>query len=158
MNQKKSVKFLFAPLFILFLALFASCGEKGSSLNDGYYTAEAAEFDEHGWKEYVTICVSGGQIIFIEYNAFNPSGFIKSWDMDYMRVMNATDGTYPNFYARSYGRQFLEHQGTDGVDAISGATHSYHTFLTLADTVLKNAREGNADTALVHFNADRAEL
>ena len=65
------------PVLVLVSLALLSCGSRASDLKDGYYTAEQAEFDEHGWKEYVTICVSGGEIILIEYNAFNASGFIK---------------------------------------------------------------------------------
>ena len=136
---------------IFFLAVMISCGKEGSSLKDGYYTAEAAAFDEHGWKEYVTICVSGGRIILIEYNAFNTSGFIKSWDMNYMRMMNAADGTYPNAYTRYYAGQMLGRQGTAGIDSISGATNSYRSFLKLAEAALENARQGNAETMLVRI-------
>ena len=148
---KKRKTTLKTCLVLCFFMQLASCGENAYFLKDGYYTAEAAEFDEHGWKEYLTISVSGGRIILVEYDAFNPSGFIKSWDMDYMRIMNAEDGTYPNAYTRYYGRQFLERQGADSIDAISGATHSYHTFLSLAEAVLKNAREGNNNTSQVNF-------
>jgi major membrane immunogen (membrane-anchored lipoprotein) len=132
------------------LALMAgSCSGAEYPLKDGYYCAEAAEFDDFGWKEYVTIRVTSGRIIIVEYNAFNRSGFIKSWDMDYMRVMNASDGTYPNAYTRYYGRQFLESQGTEGVDLLSGATHSYHSFLQLAEAVLEKARRGDSTTGRV---------
>ena len=136
-------------LFIVLLS--AGCGKIHFGLIDGYYTAEAAEFDDFGWKEYLTICVSGGKIILVEYNAYNSSGFIKSWDMDYMRVMNAADGTYPNAYTRHYGALFLKHQGLDGIDALSGASHSYLVFTSLAEAVLENAQTGNSKTALVQF-------
>ena len=120
-------------------------------MKDGFYTAEAANFDQHGWKEYVTICVSDGRIVQVEYDAFNLSGFIKSWDTHYMRVMNASSGTYPNFYTRSYGSQLLKHQGTAGVDCITGATESYETFLKLAEAVIANAHQGDIETIQVHF-------
>jgi major membrane immunogen (membrane-anchored lipoprotein) len=137
-------------VFWAFLAaLCASCAGNDSGLRDGYYTAEAAEFDEYGWKEYVTICVSGGRITLVEYNAINASGFIKSWDMRYMRLMNATDKTYPNAYTRYYCSRLLDNQGTDGVDRISGATNSHNTFIKLADRALENARQGNTETTLV---------
>lgn len=139
--------------YIIFATLLLSCAKNSSVLYDGYYTAEVAEFDKHGWKEYITVCVSGGQIILVEYNAYNHSGFIKSWDINYMREMNEIDGTYPNAYTRYYSRQFLEKQGTDGIDALSGATQSYTVFISLAKAVLKNAKEGNNKTALVHLGA-----
>jgi major membrane immunogen (membrane-anchored lipoprotein) len=138
-------------LYIFFVFFFISCSGGKFSLKDGYYTAEAAEFDTHGWKEYVTICVSLGRIIMIEYNAFNPSGFIKSWDLNYMRVMKVHDGTYPNAYARAYMGQLLASQGTDGVDCVAGATTSYYTFIRLAEAALENARQGNSATQLVYI-------
>jgi len=137
--------------FLSFLLLLASCVKNSQDLLDGYYTAETSEFDTNGWKEYLTICVSGGQIILVEYDSYNSSGFIKSWDMDYMRTMNEAKGTYPNAYSRYFGRQLIEKQGTDKIDVLSGASRSYRVFITLAKAVLENAREGNSKTALVHF-------
>jgi major membrane immunogen (membrane-anchored lipoprotein) len=118
-------------------------------MKDGYYTAGMAEFDGHGWKEYVTICVSGGKIITVEYNAYNRSGFIKSWDMDYMRSMNGRDGTYPNEYTRIYAGRLLRDQGTERIDGIAGATASYHSFVRLADAATENARTGRTAVSLV---------
>ena len=132
--------------------ILVSCSASKYHYQDGYYTAEAAEFDAHGWKEYVTVYVSTGQILLVEYNAFNTAGFIKSWDMDYMRVMNASDGTYPNAYTRYYGEKLLTDQGIQNIDIISGATHSYYSFLQLAEAVLENARRGDGATRTVTLN------
>ena len=140
---RKHIIWAFAAVFLF------SCAPARHVLQDGYFTAELAEFDAYGWKEYITIRVFGGRIIFVDYNAFNPSGFVKSWDMNYMRIMNATDGTYPNAYTRQLARQFLESQEAKSVDAISGATVSYHLFLQLAEAVLESSRQGNTQTVLV---------
>jgi major membrane immunogen (membrane-anchored lipoprotein) len=141
---------------VLTVTAVASCLSGGNSLKDGYYCAEATEFDSYGWKEYVAVCVSGGRIIQVDYNAFNVSGFIKSWDMNYMRVMNAVDGTYPNAYTRHYGGKFLENQGINEVDALSGATYSHVYFLQLSQAVLENARIGDTATRLVPLNEPEA--
>jgi len=130
-----------------------SCGRNDFVLKDGYYTVEEAEYDTRGWKDYLTVCISGGQIILAEYNAYNPAGLLKSWDMDYMRLMKTEDRTYPNAYCRYYARQFLEHQDIYGIDALSGATESYSIFISLAKAVLKNAREGNRSTTQVYHEA-----
>lgn len=137
--------------YLCIILIFVSCAGKSSLLKDGYYTAEVVGFDGDGWKEYVTICVSGGQIIHIEYNAYNLSGFLKSWDMECMRKMNAEHKIYPSACFRHYGRLFLENQGVDGIDVLSGSTNSYSVFIKLAEAVLANARNGNRRTALVHF-------
>ena len=142
----------------VFLLPMLSCGRSYNTLKDGYYTAVAAVFDDYGWKEYVTICVSGGRIILAEYDAYNSSGFIKSWDMDYMRVMEAQDGTYPNAYTRYYSSNLIERQSTSGIDALSGASHSFPSFISLADTVLKNAAEGNNKTTIVMFGELLGEM
>jgi major membrane immunogen (membrane-anchored lipoprotein) len=132
-----------------FIFSFFSCSRYDSVLEDGYYTAEAREFDEHGWKEFITICVSGGKIITVEYNAKNPGGLIKSWDMNYMRVMNDRDGTYPNEYTRLYGAQLLELQGIEGIDGISGATNSYNSFIQLAEAALNQSKAGDTHVVFV---------
>ena len=56
------MKRIFTILLSLLLASFlTACGGQ-TGLQDGYYTAQAAEFN-FGWKEYVTILVKGGNII-----------------------------------------------------------------------------------------------
>ena len=146
MNMLK--KCMIAPILAGLLLL--SCGRNSSALKDGYYNAESDEFDYEGWKEYLTICVSGGRIILAEYNAYNHSGFIKSWDMDYMRDMSAWGGTYPNLYYRHYARLLLRFQEeTSEIDVLSGASRSYPVFIKLAEAVIRNACEGNSKTTLV---------
>jgi major membrane immunogen (membrane-anchored lipoprotein) len=149
MGKKRLVPLIFLA------ALYMSCGGNSTALKDGYYTAEAAEFDSHGWKEYVTLSISSGKICMVEYNAFNPSGLVKSWDMNYMRLMNAASGSYPNAYTRYYAGQLLTRQGTEGIDALSGASDSYRTFLRLADAALENARRGDTGPRMVSFGGER---
>ena len=60
---------------LLTASLLSACGSQ-TKLQDGYYTAQASEFS-HGWKEYITILVTDGSIISVEYNAENASGFVK---------------------------------------------------------------------------------
>ena len=127
--------------------LLTGCGE-GEGLRDGYYTAQASDYN-YGWKEYITIMVKGGSIVSVEYNAENPSGFIKSWDNAYMQNMLHSNGTYPNEYTRFYAGQLLEGQGQGSIDAISGATSSYNSFQKLASAVLEQARKGDSSIVLV---------
>lgn len=134
------------------LGIFSGCVlQRSDMMKDGYYTAVAAEFDEHGWKEYITIYVSGGTIVTTDYNAKNASGFIKSWDMEYMRVMNHVSGTYPNEYTRLYAEALMNTQNAQQVDAITGATHSYHTFVQLADAAIAQARSGDKSVCFVEI-------
>ncbi|MCI8828620.1 MAG: FMN-binding protein [Ruminiclostridium sp.] len=142
------MKRMFCFLLLLALALpLTACGGQ-DTLQDGYYTAQAAEFS-HGWKEYITILVKDGSIISVEYNAENASGFIKSWDNAYMQTMLHSNGTYPNEYTRNYASQFLEGQGTGEVNAITGATSSHGSFQKLSAAVLDQARKGDSSVVFV---------
>lgn len=143
------MKRIFAMLLSLLMtaALLTACGGQ-AGLQDGYYTAQMSQFS-HGWKEYITIMVKGGSIVSVEYNAENPSGFIKSWDNAYMQNMLHTSGTYPNEYTRFYAAQLLERQEADRIDALSGATSSYGSFQKLAAAVLEQARKGDSSIVFV---------
>lgn len=140
---------------ILMCMLLSACSQtQVSQMQDGYYTAEAAHFDAHGWKEFMTIYVNNNKIVTVEYNAKNASGFIKSWDMNYMRDMMANDGTYPNKYARDYAAGLLNKQNPDAVDALSGATHSYGSFKLLAEAVIAQAKTGDKSVVFVEFPSE----
>ncbi|MCI8338422.1 MAG: FMN-binding protein [Lachnospiraceae bacterium] len=147
-------KIMISALSICLLAcsLLTSCGEK-EGMQDGYYTAELSEY-HFGWKEFVTICVMEDKIVSVEYNAKNPSGFIKSWDIAYMRNMNSVQGTYPNKYTRTYGAQLLEEQNADHLDAVSGASSSGKNFNKLAAAVLEKAKKGDTSIAIVEVESE----
>ena len=132
---------------LLMMSLLTACGDQ-PRLQDGYYTAQAEEFN-YGWKEYITILVKGGNIVSVEYNAENASGFIKSWDNAYMQTMLHSDGTYPNEYTRYYANQLLEGQGEGSIDAITGASSSHATFQILAQAVLEQARKGDSSIVFI---------
>lgn len=132
---------------LLMMSLLTACGDQ-PRLQDGYYTAQAEEFN-YGWKEYITILVKGGNIVSVEYNAENASGFIKSWDNAYMQTMLHSDGTYPNEYTRYYANQLLEGQGEGNIDAITGASSSHASFQILAQAVLEQARKGDSSIVFI---------
>ena len=135
---------------MLLLTLLTACSDKatGTELQDGYYTAQAAEFS-HGWKEYITIMVKGGSIVSVEYNAENASGFIKSWDSNYMQNMLKAQGTYPNEYNRYYASQLQNGQGKNTIDVLTGATSSYYSFQKLSAAVIEQARRGDSSIVIV---------
>jgi major membrane immunogen (membrane-anchored lipoprotein) len=137
-------------VLVSLLGVINSCANSSSRLKDGYYTAEMSEYDEYGWKEFMTICVNNGIISQVEFNAKNIGGFIKSWDMDYMKVMKDATGTYPNEYSRFFSSQFVEDQNVDSIDILTGATDSWDNFMLLARAVLKSAENGARSATIVH--------
>ena len=141
---------------IIVLTICSACSSDSEKLFDGYYMAEADSFDSHGWKEFISIYVNNNKIITVEYNAKNPTGFIKSWDMDYMRRMNASDGNYPNKYTRTYARDLLIRQNPSEVVAVTGATDSWHSFRLLAKAALEKAQKGDKNIAFVDLSHPEA--
>lgn len=142
------MKRVFSVVLILAcIVMLTACGDQ-TGLQDGYYTAQAADFS-YGWKEYITIMVKGGSIVSAEYNAENASGFIKSWDNAYMQTMLHAQGTYPNEYTRYYASQLLEGQGEREIDALTGATSSWGSFQKLVAAVIEQAKQGDSSIVIV---------
>lgn len=135
--------------FSLLLAAFLLGGCSAQpKMKDGFYTAETADFS-HGWKEYLCIMVKNDTIVYAEFNAKDPSGYIKAWDNAYMERMNSVQGTYPNEYTRAYVAQLIEVQNSEEIDAVSGASSSGGNFLKLSAAVIEQARKGDSSTAIV---------
>ena len=130
------------PFLLTAMILLSGCG--ADTMKDGYYTAEMEEFS-HGWKEYVCIQVKDNTIVSAEFNAKDASGFVKSWDNEYMRNMGLVDGTYPNRYTREYVKQLMEQQKDIEVELLTGATHSGDNFAKLVPAVIEQARKGDSN-------------
>lgn len=149
MKMKKTAVLL---IMTCFLAAFAGCGS-GNKMENGYYTAEMSDFS-HGWKEYVCIYVKNDKIVSAEFNAKDPSGFIKAWDNEYMRNMQSVTGNYPNKYTRGYVQQLIDGQKDTEVDTLSGATHSGGNFAKLIDAAIGQAQKGDFSAAIVPAGAE----
>ena len=132
-------------------ALLSGCAENRmtGTLADGYYTAETGEFDRAGWKEFISIYVSGGRIVSVEYNGKNASGLLKSWDPIYMQKMNERTGTYPTEYTRIFSSSLLDRQDPDFIDAVSGATRSHEIFKLLAKAAVDQSKHGSRKVVFV---------
>lgn len=141
---------MLAALILLIAALFGGCSSSGGAdLKDGYYTAEATSFDSLGWKHYLTTYVNQDRIVTVEYNSKNASGFIRSWDMDSMRRMNAETGTYPSKYARAYAVALVNRQNPAQVEAVPGAARYLESFRLLGEAAIDRARRGDKSVAFV---------
>jgi major membrane immunogen (membrane-anchored lipoprotein) len=128
---------------------------RGGALNDGYYTAEAAQFDGQGGKEYLTIYVFNGRIVSVEYNSRNVRGFLRSWDMADKRRSVLTSGTNQSRYGRHYTVSLLNWQDPDKVDPLPGAVRGHRNFQRLAKAALKQARAGSRRVAFVQLEDQR---
>lgn len=132
--------------------LLGGCGSQ-DEIKDGFYTAEMSGYS-HGWKEYVCIMVKNNKIVYTEFNAKDPSGYIKAWDNAYMQNMEPVSGTYPNEYTRYYAAELIENQSSSGVDTLTGATSSGNNFIQLTAAAIEQAKQGNTDTAVVEMSKE----
>lgn len=132
---------------VFVLLLLGGCGSQ-DRMKDGFYTAEMSEFS-HGWKEYLCIMVKDNQIVYAEFNAKDPSGYIKAWDNAYMESMASVAGTYPNEYTRAYTAMLIETQNPDMVDTITGASSSGSNFYKLSSAVIAQAKTGDSSIVIV---------
>lgn len=133
---------------LLFAMLFTcGCGS-GSDMKDGFYSAEMSDYS-YGWKEYLCIMVKDDAIVYAEFNAKDPSGYIKAWDNAYMKNMALVSHTYPNEYTRAYVTQPLKAQNADDIDMVSGATQSGDNFKKLSSAVIEQAIQGDSSTVIV---------
>lgn len=153
----RTLKVIFLAAVIAVALLSCSCTQQEGQMYDGYYTAEGIDFGEYGWKEYITIYVSNNKILTVEYDAYNASGFTRSWDINYMRNMDTHSNTYPNEFTRAYAVALLNWQNPDEVDAISGATSSHTFFQILAKAAIEQAKTGNKQVVLVELAEPAAD-
>ncbi len=64
-------------LALFVMGFLTACGSGQAGLQDGYYTAQAAEYS-HGWREYITIMVKDGSIVSVEYMRRMPADLLRA--------------------------------------------------------------------------------
>jgi len=138
----------------LILSIFlciGACAAKTTNLKNGTYTAEQDDYDESGWKEYVTITVSGGKITAVDWNALQEGGgptkkeLSESGEYD-MTVAGAISQWHEQ--ASSMEAALINEQDPSKIqmnsesrpDAVSGVTIKVNTFLKLSQKALDMAK------------------
>jgi major membrane immunogen (membrane-anchored lipoprotein) len=147
-------------LLTIILALFAlvplsSCSEEKNSLSDGYFTAESMNYDSEGWKAYLTIYVSNGQITVAEFDARNMSGFRRSWDMDYLQDFRSLGGERLNNHIIAYQSSLVTSQNPDKIQPIPGSGNIYEVFTILAQNAIAQAQKGRRGVVFVKLPTER---
>lgn len=110
--------------------------EGEQALEDGVYNAEAADFDDHGWKAIATVVVKDGKITNVFFDEINQEGLLKSFDTEYANNMKAKSGTIPFEAQVSLSASLIEKQNIESVDAVTGATHTAESFKALVNEAL----------------------
>ncbi|MGD9559819.1 MAG: FMN-binding protein [Oscillospiraceae bacterium] len=117
-------------LVLLCIVTLAACNAP-PTYQDGTYSAEFKDFDSYGYKEYMIVTVSGGEITDLVYNAVNEEGVLRTQDEKYQQNMESVVDTYPEKYTGDLINQFMDEQDISRVDIIAGATWSSESFKAL---------------------------
>lgn len=129
-------------LTLLCLGMLTGC-TPDDTYTDGTYTAVFKEYDSYGYKEFVTVTVSDGQVTELVYDALNEAGTLRTQDEKYRQNMESVADTYPEKYTTDLINQYMEKRNIDEVDAIAGATWSTDSFKALFNAVLPNMLSGD---------------
>ncbi len=119
-------------------------------LVDGTYRVEFSEYDSLGWKDYIEVTVTEGDLSQVVFDSSNEDGELKSEDEGYKAQMDAMNiGTYPAKYSQDLINQFLEGKSVDGIDIVAGATEATDSFKALATQAMINAYSGETETSFI---------
>ncbi len=129
-------------------AMFVGCTSKG--MKDGTYKAEFSTFDDHNWKDFVELTVSGGKITEVNFDSVNKEGTLKNGDEAYDKAMkDAGFATWPSDFFPKLEKQLLDTQDVEKVDVVAGATHTSDALKVLVKELSKNMSKGDTATVKV---------
>ncbi len=145
--MKKVISLLAVVLSVALL--FAGCGGGEIEIKDGTYRAEYADYDQHGYKDYIVITFEDGAVLSIEADGIAQDGSLKSESAAYREKMESVQGTYPEKYYKDLINQYLEKPSADAIDVVAGATSTSNSFIALVKALEKAVRTGDTETVIV---------
>ncbi|WP_291292048.1 extracellular electron transfer flavoprotein PplA [Enterococcus sp.] len=121
--------------------------DNGADLQDGTYKLEEKNYS-NGYRVAFSITVKDGKVSESNYDYVNEDGKSKKDDTEYNENMKAKSGTNPEEFIPNFNEAFVKAVNTeDGsvadMDVVSGATHSYHSFVIYAQQLLNAAEKGD---------------
>ncbi|MBC1457071.1 extracellular electron transfer flavoprotein PplA [Listeria newyorkensis] len=120
------------------------------TMTDGTYKLQEKNFDDKGWKAFMTITVKDNKITESDYNYKDKDGKLKTDDADYEKNMKAKVGTGPQEYIPALNDSLVAKQSAADVEVVTGATHSSDTFINYSNQLIQAAQR--ADTATIEIN------
>ena len=135
----------------LFLAALAGCGGE-KTYADGTYSGQSEVYQsEDGSEEgngygVVTITIKDNVVTDCVFEMYMEDGTLKGEDYGKKNGEIANEGFYKMaqnavLACAEYASMLVANGGTEGIDAISGATINYHEFLEAADQALAEAEQ-----------------
>lgn len=124
--------------------------DNGAELKDGTYTLEEKNYS-NDYRVSFSIKVEGGKIVESNYDNINEAGESKVDNSEYQEMMNEKAGIGPAEFIPEFNESLVKAMGEeDGsvgdIDVVTGATHSFHSFVIYAEQLINAAEKGDTTT------------
>lgn len=121
--------------------------DNGAELKDGTYTLTEKN-DSNGYHVDFSITVAGGKVTESNYDNKDADGNSKADDTEYEANMKDKAGIGPKEYIEQFNTGLVEAMGEEegspaNMDVVTGATHSYHSFIIYAEQLVNAAEKGD---------------
>ncbi len=113
--------------------------QPGPNYEEGVYSIQEEEFDDHGWKPMATVVVDGDEITKVYYDEINQEDQLKSFDQDYLESWKDKSGKNLLTAGPELSKALKEQQDPDKVDTVSGATSTSEKFKELTVNALEDS-------------------
>lgn len=127
--------------------------DNGATLKDGTYSLKEKN-DSNGYHTTFSMTVKDGKVTESNYDNVNADGKSKKDDTEYESKMKDVAGVGPKEYIETLNKEFVkamsEEDGSPaGVEVVTGATHSTHSFINYAQQLVNAAEKGDTTEIVV---------
>lgn len=121
--------------------------DNGAALKDGTYSLKEKN-DSNGYHTTFSMTVKDGKVTESNYDNVNADGKSKKDDTEYESKMKDVAGVGPKEYIETLNKEFVKAMGEEdgspaGVEVVTGATHSTHSFINYAQQLVNAAEKGD---------------
>ena len=127
--------------------------DNGATLKDGTYSLKEKN-DSNGYHTTFSMTVKDGKVTESNYDNVNADGKSKKDDTEYEGKMKDVAGVGPKEYIETLNKEFVKAMGEEdgspaGVEVVTGATHSTHSFINYAQQLVNAAEKGDTTEIVV---------
>ncbi|WP_270275051.1 extracellular electron transfer flavoprotein PplA [Enterococcus faecalis] len=127
--------------------------DNGATLKDGTYSLKEKN-DSNGYHTTFLMTVKDGKVTESNYDNVNADGKSKKDDTEYESKMKDVAGVGPKEYIETLNKEFVKAMGEEdgspaGVEVVTGATHSTHSFINYAQQLVNAAEKGDTTEIVV---------
>ncbi|MEF3839347.1 extracellular electron transfer flavoprotein PplA [Enterococcus faecalis] len=127
--------------------------DNGATLKDGTYSLKEKN-DSNGYHTTFSMTVKDGKVTESNYDNVNADGKSKKDDTEYESKMKDVAGVGPKEYIETLNKEFVKAMGEEdgspaGVEVVTGATHSTHSFINYAQQLVNAAEKGDITEIVV---------